>query len=74
MSLRSRAGAEMLGTFWLELVRMQADELAWLAARLNRRTADMDAMQPDSQDFRDAVLVSEVLAQEITAAVRQLPA
>ena len=51
---------------------MQADELAWLAARLNRRTADMDAMEPDSEDFREAVLVSDVLAQEITAAVRKL--
>jgi hypothetical protein len=32
----------------------------------------MDAMQPDSQDLRNAVLVSDVLAQEITAAVRKL--
>ena len=55
-----------------ELVRIQADELTWLAARLNRRTADMHAMEPDSQDFRDAVVVADVLAHEITAAVRQL--
>jgi hypothetical protein len=55
-----------------ERVRMEADELAWLAARLNRRSADMEAMEPDSQDFRDAVLVSDLLAQEITAAVRKL--
>ena len=39
-----------------ELVRIEADELAWLAARLNSRTADMQAMDPASQDFRDAVL------------------
>ena len=51
---------------------MEADELAWLAARLNRRSADMEAMETDSQDFRDAVLVSDVLAKEITAAVRKL--
>jgi hypothetical protein len=55
-----------------ECVRMEADELAWLAARLNRRTADMEGMEPDSQEFRDAVLVSDVLAQEIAAAVRKL--
>ena len=57
-----------------ERVRMQADELVWLAARLNRRTADMEAVEPDSQDFRDAVLVADALAQEITAAVRKLVA
>ena len=28
--------------------------------------------EPDSQDFRDAVLGSDVLVQEITAAVRKL--
>jgi hypothetical protein len=55
-----------------ECVRMEADELSWLAARLNRRTADMEGMEPDSQEFRDAVLVSDVLAQEITAAVQKL--
>ena len=55
-----------------ERVRIEADELAWLAARLNRRTADMEAMEPDSQDFRHAVLVSDLLAQEITATVRKL--
>jgi hypothetical protein len=51
---------------------MHADELAGLAARLNRRTADREAMEPDSKDFRYAVLVSDVLAQEIAAAVRKL--
>ena len=61
-----------VGPMDTERVRIEADELAWLAARLNRRTADMDAMEPDSQDFRDAVLVSDALAQEITAALRKL--
>ena len=30
-----------------ELIRMYADEVAWLTARLNRRTADMDALEPE---------------------------
>ena len=55
-----------------ELVRTYADELGWLAARLNRRTADMQAMETGSQEFRDAVLVSEVLVRDITAAVQNL--
>lgn len=57
-----------------ELVRIEADELAWLVARLNRRTADMQEMDPASQDFRDAVLVSHALAREIVAAVQKLRA
>ena len=55
-----------------ELVRIYADEVVWLAARLNRRTADMDALEPESQEFRDAVAVSEFLAHEITAALQKL--
>jgi hypothetical protein len=55
-----------------ELVRMYADEVAWLTARLNRRTADMDALDPESLEFRDAVAVSEFLAREITAALQKL--
>ena len=55
-----------------ELARMYADEVSWLAARLNRRTADMDALEPESPEFRDAVLVSEMLAQEITATLQKL--
>lgn len=55
-----------------ELVRMYADEVAWLTARLNRRTADMDALEPGSPEFRDAVAVSEFLAHEITATLQKL--
>ena len=35
-----------------ELIRMYADEVVWLTARLNRRTADMDAARPESPEFR----------------------
>ena len=55
-----------------ELARMYADEVSWLAARLNRRTADMDKLEPESPEFLDAVLVSEMLAQEITATLQKL--
>ena len=55
-----------------ELARMYADEVSWLAARLNQRTADMDALEPESPEFRHAVLVSEMLAQEITATLQKL--
>ena len=55
-----------------ELARIYADEVTWLVARLNRRTADMHALEPDSLEFRDAVAISEFLAAEITAALQKL--
>lgn len=56
----------------VEMARIYADEVAWLAARLNRRVADMDALAPESPEFRDAVAVSEFLAHEITAALQKI--
>ncbi len=55
-----------------EVVRAHADEIAFLAARLSRRASEMDGMEPDSQEFKDNVLVADFLAREIAAAVRNL--
>jgi hypothetical protein len=55
-----------------ELVRVYADELAFLTARLNRRVGEMEGMDPNSHDFRDAVRAADFLAQEITAALQKL--
>ena len=55
-----------------ELVRTYADKLGWLAARLTRRTADMVAMEPGSQEFRNALLVSDVLVRDLATAVKKL--
>ena len=71
-SIRSEPKCVMLCVVDIELVRIYADEVAWLAARLNRRTADMDALEPESPEFRDAVAVSEFLAHEISAALQKL--
>jgi hypothetical protein len=55
-----------------ELVRAYADEVAWLTARLNRRAAELEGMDPDSGEFRDAIRVADFLVGEITAALRSL--
>jgi hypothetical protein len=52
-----------------ELVRACADELAFLAARLNRRAGEMESMDPESGEFRNAVRIANFLAREIAAAV-----
>ncbi len=57
-----------------KLARVYADEVAWLTARLNRWAGEMESMDPDSHEFRDAVLVADWLAQEITAALQKLRA
>jgi hypothetical protein len=54
-----------------ELVRVYADELAFLTARLNRRVGEMERHGSRSPDFRAAVRVADFLAQEITAALQQ---
>jgi hypothetical protein len=55
-----------------ELARACGDELAFLAVRLNRRAGEMQAIDADGREFRDAVLVADFLAREITAAVQTL--
>jgi hypothetical protein len=60
------------GAMDAELVRACADELAFLAARLNRRAGEMEGMDPDSRDFRNAVRVADFLVREIAGAVRNL--
>jgi hypothetical protein len=55
-----------------EVVRTNADELAFLAARLNRRAGEMEGMDTDGREFWDAVLVADFLAREITVAVHRL--
>jgi hypothetical protein len=55
-----------------ELARVYADELAFLAARLNRRVSEMESMDPNCQEFRDAVRVVGFLVKEISAALRNL--
>ena len=57
-----------------ELVRVWADELAFLAARLNRRAGELEAMDPESEEFRDAVLVAGFLTREIAVALGNLRA
>ena len=39
---------------------------------LNRRAGEMEGMDVDAREFRDAVLVADFLAGEITAAVGKL--
>jgi hypothetical protein len=55
-----------------KLVQVYANELAFLTARLNRRVGEMEGMNPNSPDFRDAVRVADFLAQEITAPIQKL--
>lgn len=55
-----------------ELVQVYADELAFLTVRLNRRVAEMEAMDPNSPDFRHAVRGADFLAGEIAAALQKL--
>jgi hypothetical protein len=55
-----------------ELARVYADELAFLAARLNRRASEMESLDPDGEEFREAVQVARFLVQEISAAVLNL--
>jgi hypothetical protein len=57
-----------------KLVRVYADEVIWLTARLNRRAEDLESKPPESQEFREAVLVADFLAREITVAVQKLRA
>ena len=44
-----------------QLLRVYADEVVCLSARLNRRTTEMESIEPESQDLRDAVLVADML-------------
>jgi hypothetical protein len=55
-----------------ELVRACADELAFLVARLNRRAGEMDGMDPESGEFRNAIRIADFLVREIAAAMHNL--
>ena len=51
-----------------ELVRTYADELAFLTARLNRRAGEMEDMDLESGEFRDAIRVADCLLREAAIA------